>query len=172
MNTQTSSVFSDNQTAWYPGANVVELRSHFQRTAFPPRVVLSGHESEWQDLVKQRLEELVDRLPFGWDGYDGRPVGFLNANFALSMLSSICRPSTPAPQIVPGSAGDLQIEWHTEGVDIELAVLGPFDVRAWRHVVGADPEGESMDLEGDFTDVAKWVAAISESPVVADTAAA
>ena len=172
MNTQTSSVFSDSQTASYSGANVVELRSYSQRAPLPPRVVLSEQDSEWQDSVKQRLEELVDRLPHGWDGYDGRPVGFLNANFALSMLSSICRPSTPAPQIVPGSDGDLQIEWHTQYVDIELAVRGPYDVFAWRCMVDADPDGESLILSRDFTDVAKWIAAISEPPVVANATAA
>lgn len=158
----------NTQTTAFSGANVVEFRSHSQRTLLPPRIV----PPEWQQSVTKRLEELVDRLPYGWDGYDGRPVGFLNAYFALSMLNSICRPDTPPPQIVPGSAGDLQIEWHTASVDIELAVRGPYIVHAWRWKVGDDPDGESLNLSRDFTEVSKWVAAISETPVVADTAAA
>ena len=140
--------------------------------ALPQRFILSEYSGEWRESVRQRLEELVDRLPFGWDGYSGRPVAFLNASFALSMLSSICRPNTPAPQIVPGATGDLQIEWHTKEVDIEIAVRGPYDVRAWRLVVGANPDGESLDLSRDFTDVANWVAAISEPPGVANATAA
>jgi hypothetical protein len=88
------------------------------------------------------------------------------------MLGSICRPNTPAPQIVPGSSGDLQIEWHTQAVDIEILVRAPYDVHAWRLVVGADADGESLGLSRDFTELAKWVAEISEPPIAASAAAA
>ena len=166
MNIQANSAFGGRPTTQSSRGNVTELRSQFQR------VLLSEPDNLWYESAKNRLEELVVRLPRGWDGYDGRPVDFSNAIFALSMLSSICRPSTPAPQIVPGSAGDLQIEWHTEEVDIELSVRGPYVVHAWRYVVGSDPDGEPLDLSRDFTEVATWVAAISEPQVVADSAAA
>ena len=61
---------------------------------------------------------------------------------------------------------------HTELVDIELAVRGPYEVHAWRWSLDADPEGQSLELTRDFTEVSKWVAAISETSVVADPAAA
>ncbi len=165
---QTNSVFSAHQSSNTYRSNVLELRGRSQ----PARIVLFEQNSEWYESAKSRLEELVDSLPRGWDGYDGRSVSFSNAIFALSMLNSICRPNTPSPQIVPGSDGDLQVEWHTQEVDIELAVRGPYIVNAWRSVVGANPEGESLDLSQDFTKVAEWVAAISEPQLVANAAAA
>lgn len=168
MIAQISSVSDESRPVRTTQGGITDFRNVNPRA----RIVVSKHESEWSEAVQNRLEELVDGLRPGWDGYSGRPVGYLNASFALSMLSSICRPDTPAPQIVPGSDGDLQIEWHTNAVDIELAVRGPYIVSAWRWVVGSDPEGESLELSQDFTDVANWVAEISERQIVANAAAA
>lgn len=168
MIARASSVSDELQPVRTTEDRIVDFRRANSRT----RSIVENYDSEWLETVQNRLEELVDGLRPGWDGYYGRPVGFLNASFALSMLSSICRPDTPSPQIVPGSDGDLQIEWHTIKVDIELEVRGPYIVNAWRWVVGSDPEGESLDLSQDFTEVAKWVAEISEQKIVANTAAA
>lgn len=168
MTTHISSVSDESRPVRTSHDGIAYFRNVNPRA----RVVISKHDSEWYEVVQSRLEELVDDLRPGWDGYNGRPVSFLNASFALSMLSSICRPDTPAPQIVPGSDGDLQIEWHTDEVDIELAVRGPYVVNAWRWVVGDDPDGESLELSQDFTEVANWVSEILEHQVAADTAAA
>lgn len=142
-----------------------------QRMPFSPpqRVTLSDSVGEWQAVVKDRLEELI-RLEPGWDGYTGNPVTFENAMFAFRMLESICRPSTPAPQIVPGSSGDLQIEWHTQRGDIELWVQGPNRVQALCEINNGQISGE-MDLTTDFSTVSGWVKAATE-PTIAIAAAA
>jgi hypothetical protein len=118
----------------------------------------------------ERLDELC-QLPVGWNGYYAGPVTFTNASFALSMLESTCGVDAPAPQIVPGSDGDLQIEWHTSCADIELHVRGPFNVHAWRMRYGANDGGDEMILSNDFTAVANWVKELVE-PVIAPGAAA
>lgn len=117
---------------------------------------MSEYINELSSNAADRLEELV-RLPIGWDGYQGQPVDFLNACFALSFLNKICGPETPPPQIVPGYGGDLQIEWHTLQGDIELHVKGPNNVYAWRAMANGDLDGEELDLTVDFTVVAQWV---------------
>jgi hypothetical protein len=111
---------------------------------------------EWSSPVIDRLEELV-RLENGWDGYNGEPVSFLNANFALRMLEAICSVSTPAPQIVPGSSGDLQIEWHLPHAEIELHVRAPNDVVAWHLDATTTDDGEELALTNDFASVARWI---------------
>jgi hypothetical protein len=149
----------------YAKSGVAEFRiSHRRSMVFEPRF-------DWYDAVVARLTKLA-QLPPGWDGYRGRPVSFENAHFALSMLKSICLPTTPPPDIVPGPNGDLQIEWHTKNGDIELDILGPYDVEGWHQVEGQAPAEEPVELNADFTDVAKWLAAISEPPSAAITAAA
>jgi hypothetical protein len=122
----------------------------------------------WRDAVNDRLEQLIC-LEEGWDGYAGIPVSFVNAKFSFHMLESICRPDTPAPQIVPGPSGDLQIEWHASAGDIELWVRGPNDVHAWRGI-SETQECEELNLTTDFSAVADWVKQITE-PRIAIAAA-
>lgn len=134
------------------------------------RITLTEADAIWREDVMQRLEELV-RLDCGWDGYGGLPVSLENATFALRMLEATCREDTPSPQIVPGSNGDLQIEWHTELGDVELLVRGPNNVRAWASLAGPDSDGEEIELTNDFIAVSRWVAEVTE-PHIAFQAAA
>lgn len=135
------------------------------------RVAISDIGLQWQAAVKDRLEQLI-RLEEGWDGYLGFPLSFDNAIFAFRMLESICRPDTPAPQIVPGTSGDLQIEWHTHVGNLELWVRGPNDVHAWRDF-GADQRSEELALTTDFSAISRWVKEITQKePVVAVAATA
>lgn len=134
------------------------------------RILIGDNGSLWSDEVTDRLEKLI-RLKPGWDGYHGLPVSFVNANFALQMLNNICGLETRAPQIVPGTAGDLQIEWHTLQGDIELHVKAPNNVHAWRALAGGDPEGEELNLTVDFAAVAQWVKEITEPPIATAAAA-
>lgn len=135
------------------------------------RLMISEADGVWHAAVVARLEELV-HLEHGWDGYNGRSVSLDNAFFALKMLEATCREDTPAPQIVPGSNGDIQIEWHTMRGDVELLVRGPNSVCAWRYLVGADEDGEEMELTNDFLAVAMWIKNVTEPEVAAHVIAA
>lgn len=115
----------------------------------------------WREGVVNRLNELV-QLERGWDGYQGQPVSFEIATFTLRMLEAACGFDAPTPQIVPGSSGDIQAEWHTAKGDVELHVKAPNDVHAWRAKLGSDPDGEEIDLTIDFTIVAAWVKELAE----------
>ena len=120
------------------------------------RVRLNEPVRAWRPPVLRRLSELVC-LPVGWDGYHGVPVGSENAFFALMMLEVTCPYDAPAPDIVPGSGGDLQIEWHTMTADVELHVRSPNDVLAWRSVGSGGEEPVEIALTNDFTVVACWI---------------
>lgn len=148
-----------------PATNVVALPTASKR------LLITDIDGGWRDPVGKRLEDLI-RLEQGWDGYRGAPVGFEIAHFAARMLESACGPRTPAPQIVPGSRGDLQIEWHAEAGDIELDVLAPNNVTAWRRTVSTGPEGEEILLTNEFSTVAAWINELTGPSRVAGTAAA
>jgi len=161
--TMTQCVGSSTTSATSSTSKVVSIASA------RPRTLISENASVWNEEVSNRLQDLI-RLNYGWDGYNARPVGFVNATFALQMLNNICGPATPAPQIVPGVNGDLQLEWHTLQGDIELHVEGPNNVHAWRALVG-DLDGEELNLTVDFAAIAQWVRDITEPPIAAATAA-
>ena len=76
-------------------------------------------QSGWTDSLVDRLSKLTS-LQFGWDGYDGQPVSFGTAHFAYSLLQRLYTDGIEQPQLVPGSDGSLQIEWHENDVDIEI----------------------------------------------------
>lgn len=164
MNRTRSITAFTEQSRIATGANVVSLAAFSSKIACEPR-------HAWWPCVVERLNELR-KLPVGWDGYHAPPVSVANANFAASMLNSACPQGAPEPQIVPGSSGDLQIEWHTETTDIELHVRAPNDVDAWRAVTSAPEREEQLHLTMDFSVVAGWLAELSETPVATRSSAA
>lgn len=154
-----------------PTANSAFSSNIVEFAAIDPKVMIIQPDFSWHKGAVDRLEKLV-RLPVGWDGYSGQPVGLLNANFALRMLEAMYGSSAGFPQFVPGIDGDLQIEWHTMQGDIELHVIAPNHVHAWRCVVGVPPHEEEIELTNEFSKVAAWVKEIAEPPRAIATAAA
>ncbi len=134
------------------------------------RLTIGEPEAAWRKPLFDRLQHLI-RLDNGWDGYKGLPVSLENAAFALRMLDALCGPETESPQIVPGTSGDLHIEWHTLSGDLELWVRGPNNVHAWRCLVDGDEDGEEVELTNDFLPIATWISEVTE-PQIALAAAA
>lgn len=151
-------------------SNGIDNISQLFGTGFSPRIMLSNPTRSWYPEVIRRLNELA-ALSRGWDGYDGQPVSFDTACFALQMLEKTCSQDAPAPQIVPGSSGDLQIEWHMDTGDIELHVRKPYDVVGYYVSSRLGASNEDLILTNDFTEVAKWLKAVTE-PMLAYTATA
>ena len=157
--------------------NRSQANSAFSQNVIPlpttsTRVMVFEPSHVWREPVMMQLKELVQDLKQGWDGYIGLPVSLENATFALRMLEAVCGTKASTPQVVPGSSGDLQIEWHTLKGDIELHVISPNRVRAWRQWVGGDEDGESLDLTIDFGTVATWVREMTEPDLAVAAAAA
>jgi len=128
-------------------------------------MLLSEPVQSWHKNVMSQLDELT-HLQIGWDGYQGIPVTFENATFALRVIEAICEHDTQPPQIIPGVSGDLQIEWHTLRGDIELHVKAPNDVRAWHSTFDDGSDEEELSLTFNFTKVAGWLKQITETPIV------
>ncbi len=67
----------------------------------------------------------LEELPEGWDGYTGRPVQHGVAVRARDFLAAVDRIMSMAavtePAAVPLSNGGLQLEWHENECDLEVA---------------------------------------------------
>ena len=151
-----------------PGPNRISATNVF---SIQPGQQVRRPQEHWWHAVESRLQELI-RLASGWDGYRGQPVSFSTAVFALGVLQSTCKSGTPTPSIVPGTVGDLQLEWHLANGDIELHVHAPNDVTAWRLMAGTAPFEEEIPLTTDFSSVAGWIKELTEAPLVPHAAAA
>lgn len=109
------------ETRWMSG-----YWDHIARViGFDPRpfvfVVKGGEDYPQRAGVERRLDELCS-LPDGWDGYNGRAVSAKTADRVHAMLAAFLSPAGRYPSIVPGDSGDVQVEWHWGGVDLEIEV--------------------------------------------------
>lgn len=136
----------------------------------PTRVIVGENLPDWHKAVISRMEQLL-QLTSGWDGYAAPPVSLENVYFAIEMLRAICPSDLSAPQIVPGTSGDMQIEWHVGDRSVELHVRGPNAVTAWR-TSAQNPEGEELELTNNFAPILSWIKGLSGDGVAAVTAAA
>lgn len=119
------------------------------------RARIRYHNSLWNEALRDRFNHLT-ALPAGWDGYGGRPVSFSCAVFAANVIEQLCDPELLPPQIVPGSDGTLQLEWHVAGVDVEIDILAPNEVVATRYVA-EDESDERHELSTDFRQLVSWI---------------
>ena len=126
----------------------LSIRSTLVRVLLP--------RSRWVTELRDRFDELTS-LPRGWDGYAGRPVSFTCAQFDANLIERLYVEGVPAPQLVPGSDGTVQIEWHRNQFDVEIDVLGTYEVVAIRRNLRTDVV-EELELQTDFTALGDWIA--------------
>ena len=126
----------------------------------PLRVLISENTGVWLQSLMPTLNELV-ALRSGWDGYQAKPVKFDVAHFTAEVVQRLETANVPAPSLVPGINGDLQLEWHARNWDIELHVRAPYEVHAWRSGPNVDPDGEDIELTADYSIVRNWVREIA-----------
>jgi len=118
------------------------------RTLDPEDTLSEASSTEWQNKVLSTLKELV-LLPENWDSYGARKIDPRNADYAFDLIGMLMTPNLPLPLIVPTNSGSIQLEWHNEGVDLEIKILSAnkinvyFDLepyRDWEGVITYDLE--------------------------------
>lgn len=61
-------------------------------------------------------------LPAGWNSYAAKEIAPQSAVRAIRLLADVIGPATPAPAVVPRVQGGIQLEWHTESIDVEVYI--------------------------------------------------
>lgn len=146
-------------SAWSNVFVLDKFRNSKNNLVEAPNLRSDSGVAPWEKAAVQRLEELM-RLRQGWDGHSAPPVGFYTAVFAFSMLKSICATDTPIPNILPGYHGDLQVEWRSQAIEIQLHVLAPNRVQAYISAPSMLDEDIEQNLQADFKSITEWVAAL------------
>jgi hypothetical protein len=101
--------------------------------------------------------ELGD-LQANWDSYGAQPIDKQCMVTAILLLLTTSRPKTPPPSVVPTVRGGVQLEWHRGGIDLEIEVLSPSQIRvSWEDA--RTGQMTEQTLAGDF---APAVAAIEK----------
>jgi hypothetical protein len=120
-------------------------------------------QSRWMIDLQERFDELAS-LPIGWDGYLGRPVSFTCAYFAANLIERLYLEGVPAPQLVPGGDGTVQLEWHRKQFDVEIDILAPCEIAATRRDLRTGLV-EELELQTDFTALASWISELQDTKV-------
>jgi hypothetical protein len=122
------------------------------------RIVLSEPKQKWADGVIAQIEDLLQLSP-GWDGHQAPRLKLETVFYAWRVLTVVCKPNTPAPFVVPTTAGGLQFEWHRPGLDIELNVRAAAHVEFFAEAAGGLPIEKELTV--DFRSVVPWVDQLS-----------
>ena len=78
----------------------------------------------WLQPTVQGSADLL-ALPRGWDSYDAPKIKFAAVRSALDLLVAILKPESPGPSVVPTVQGGVQLEWHIQGIDLEIRLDSP-----------------------------------------------
>ena len=89
----------------------------------------------WLESVERQIAELRT-LPFGWDAFGAGPLRHDVLWFALSLLDTVMSDNTPPPHLTPLSHEGVMLEWHREGIDLEIEIERPGEA----HVTYEDSE--------------------------------
>lgn len=114
----------------------------------------------WETAVLSELQRLA-HLRTGWDSYGAPPIRWDACFFALLILQSSMRGDTPLPQVVPSSVGGVQLEWHEQGLDIELHITAPYECELWYQDQRNGMQPVSEDISNDFSSIQRLIAELT-----------
>lgn len=105
--------------------------------------------------VIQRAIELT-MLPRGWNSYDASPVSETALHRTLEFLLEYVTSGVDRPAVVPTARGGLQLEWHDNGVDVEVEMTpeGPVTFFAEDGTTG---ETDDVNLTGNEDRMRRWL---------------
>ena len=105
--------------------------------------------------VIERVAELV-ALPGGWNSYDASPVSATAMHRTLEFLLEHVTPGVDRPDVVPTVRGGLQLEWHNNGLDVEVEIAsdGPVSLFMEDTTTGETTE---MKLIGNEQRMRRWL---------------
>lgn len=110
---------------------------------------LKGPGPDWLYPTLSAMQHL-DRLEPDWDSYGAPRVDSEAILRALQTLSVLLdNVDGPPPIVVPTSAGDVQLEWHQGGVDLEIRCsrAGAFSIYFFDHGTGREEEVGNIDSD-------------------------
>ena len=107
---------------------------------------------EWKEEEPAWVEPTLNALaislalPTNWDSYGARRVDLKAVASAGLALCLVMRSDTTPPTVVPTPEGGVQLEWHAQGIDLEI----DFSPTGRRYISCVDRQNET-EWEGEFS---------------------
>jgi hypothetical protein len=77
-----------------------------------------------------KLDSLI-QLPHNWDSHGANTISIGAAVNAIRLFCEVMYDATPLPQVVPTNRGNIQLEWHQCGIDLEIEISESGEVSAF-----------------------------------------
>lgn len=139
-----------SQTDWtWPEATGIPAMRRAVALDFQSQASDRTDPSPWQSELSARLERLA-LLPPGWDGDSARAISSRVVEAVRMFITSqLVEQTLVKPQLVPTCEGGLQLEWHSQTVDlvIECEPAGPVTYYFFDVETGAESEGSILDQD-------------------------
>lgn len=143
---------------WPPSVDARAPRLILQRQRDRPRILsVNVDRSVIETLtpVIQRAAELA-LLPRGWNSYDASPVSGTALHRTLEFLLEYVASGVDHPAVVPTVRGGLQLEWHDNGVDVEVEMTPEGSVSFFAED-GTTGETDDANLTGNEDRMRQWL---------------
>ena len=128
---------------------------------------LQGDAAPWVEPTLRTLGNQFLLTP-DWDSYGARAPDPSCVLAAWRLLTAVMRDDCPAPAVVPTASGAVQLEWHRNGVDLEIEVVSPREF-----VVSLEAEATGEAWEKTLTEQsAEWPALMDRIADKSDPASA
>ena len=148
----TSDTLSSHDTEIYVHDNkVIDLEVRRIR-------VQELHETEWFYPTLQAIAALpwqTDNWSFGATRTQNSAVAYM-----LGILIAVLDSQTPPPAVVPTWNGGVQVEWHRNGIDLEIEVDPEGDIEYFYKSPTEECEGLISD---DLSPLSEYARAVIES---------
>ena len=118
------------------------------------------------DAVPDALKPAVDRaiellrLQRGWNSHNAQPVSETAVRRTIEFLMEYLVRGVAAPAVVPTVRGGVQLEWHRNGVDIEVEFSTGGDAVLFAEE-GTTGERVEADVVGHESQVRQWLRRVS-----------
>lgn len=140
---------------------VVSAVSEWHGRLRPVKVRLRGFSPN--AAIVETIEKLysLTELQTGWNSYGARPIRPDVIYHVARWVPRLILSTTPGPSVVPRVQGGLQLEWHRNGIDLEIFVDSPTDIRFEAEDLTSAETIESP-LVGNEELLRTWIARVSE----------
>lgn len=120
----TSASYAFAEEFEYPsGATLEETSAGLQVEVLGNRlrVLIEGTAPAWFEPAMSKLDQLF-KLRRNWDSYGAYPLNPYSAAAAIRFLGWTMQQNTVRPALIPTVTGDITLEWHTDGIDLEVTL--------------------------------------------------
>lgn len=151
---RSTTTIEEHDSEKNPWRTTCQPRHHEPRL----RIKVLGKPPLWLEYVGDKLNKLLS-LPANWDSYGAERIDLQAAITTLQLLTRLMSEEIPLPDIVPVNNGGIQVEWHTQGIDIEIEIPSSGNIQYYFEDLSSNAEPIENDIE-------RW-GAIS-SPILQD----